>query len=94
MLVKELFETGTTRGSLDVTSSRSSQSPGVPKDAQGNAFCEGPAYDKLPYNFATLLSCPHSLQQVERIISLANDKRMTAVVDVFIAYKIAVWDSK
>jgi|OM-RGC.v1.031856923 hypothetical protein len=91
MLVKELFETGTTRGSLDNTSSRSNQTPGVAKDAQGNAFCEGPAYDKLPHNFATLLPCPHSLSQVEHIISLSNDKNMTEVTEVFVAYRTAVW---
>jgi len=91
MKITDLLEAGTTRGSLDYTSSRSSQDPGIPKDAQGRAFCEGPVYDKLPHNFATLLPCPHSLQQVEQIISSAQMRGMDSVDSAFTAYKTAVW---
>lgn len=90
MRLRELLEAGT-RSSADYTSSRNSQDPSVPKDAQGRAFCEGPVYDKLPHNFASLLPCPHSVQQVNQIVSLAETRGMKSVVDAFVAYKTAVW---
>lgn len=84
MLLREIFE----------ASGRSSASTELVPSPEPNesVSCDNPHFQSLPLPFQKILPCPsHTLQDVVKIIKLAQSKGMKDVSDPLIAYMTAMW---